>query len=102
PVERTLAWMNGGISGRASLIETWLRPHESVRPTMMSAATASSGREVLGEFMRSFRRARPYAGHDGEMLLAAMLAHAADLDHRALRPKARTFRRGVQTLCDRA
>src|ERR1043165_2176228 len=48
PVERTVAWMNGGISGSASLMETWLRPQESVSASMISAATASSGREVEG------------------------------------------------------
>ena len=47
PIERTVAWMSGGISGSASFTETWFRPHENVTPIMISAATASSGREVL-------------------------------------------------------
>ena len=45
PIERTVAWMNGGISGSASFTETWLRPQLSVSASMISAATASSGRE---------------------------------------------------------
>ena len=48
PIERTVAWISGGISGSASFTETWLRPHDSVKATMISAATASSGREVEG------------------------------------------------------
>ena len=36
PIERTVAWMNGGISGSASFTETWLRPH-SVSASMISA-----------------------------------------------------------------
>ena len=30
PIERTVAWISGGISGSASFTETWLRPHDSV------------------------------------------------------------------------
>ena len=58
PIERTVAWTNGGISGSASFTETWLRPHESVSAIMISAATASSGREVLLEFTEGISSAR--------------------------------------------
>src|SRR5438477_12349527 len=36
------------------------------------------------------------------MLLATMLAHAADLDHRALRREARALCGRIHTLCNRA
>ena len=58
PIERTVAWIKGGISGSASFTVTWLRPHESVRPSMIRVATASSGREVLLLFTISPRRGR--------------------------------------------
>src|SRR5215218_7765349 len=84
PTERTVAWMNGGISGSASFTDTWLRPHDSVRPSMISAATASSGREV--DWFTS------------DLVLPAMPAHAGNLDHRALRRKPRILRRCIQAV----
>src|ERR1043165_6208367 len=116
PMERTVAWRNGGISGSASLTETWFSPHESVRPTMINAATASSGRAVEGITIGSLRHGRACPGQPrlargtkdvdarhkpGMTESFAMPAHAGDLDHAGFRRKARALCRRVEALGDR-
>src|SRR4051794_9259169 len=89
---------------------------------MISAATASSGREVFCIFLSDcfLRHARPCAGHPRlaececvkrwmagtspaktRQLFPTVPTHAADLDHRALRRKPRVLRRRVEAVGDR-
>jgi hypothetical protein len=44
--ERIAACVSGGISWIASLVATWLKPHDKHNTTTMAAASASSGRVV--------------------------------------------------------
>src|SRR5713226_1184057 len=44
PVDRTVAWVSGGISGMASLTATWFTPQLRHNTTVTTIATLSSGR----------------------------------------------------------
>src|SRR4026209_158650 len=71
PIERTVAWMNGGVSGSASFTETWLRPHESVSASMMSMPSVSSGRAIFLSFTLH-PSSRPSAARDGNCFVSGM------------------------------